>query len=31
MTTLTAGVPLPAPTRRAGFDGALRSEWTKLR
>jgi ABC-2 type transport system permease protein len=28
MTTLTAGRPA---TRRAGFDGLLRSEWTKLR
>jgi ABC-2 type transport system permease protein len=28
MTTLTAGRPV---TRRAGFDGLLRSEWTKLR
>jgi ABC-type transport system involved in multi-copper enzyme maturation permease subunit len=30
MTTLTQAAPLPA-TRPAGFDGALRSEWTKLR
>jgi len=30
MTTLTQAPPLPA-TRPAGFDGALRSEWTKLR
>ena len=28
MTTLTTGRPV---TRRAGFDGLLRSEWTKLR
>lgn len=31
MTTLTTTTPLPASTRAAGFDGALRSEWTKLR
>ena len=31
MTTLTIGTPLPAATRPAGFGGALRSEWTKLR
>jgi ABC-type transport system involved in multi-copper enzyme maturation permease subunit len=30
MTTLTA-TPLPPATRPAGIDGALRSEWTKLR
>jgi ABC-type transport system involved in multi-copper enzyme maturation permease subunit len=30
MTTLTQAAPLTA-TRPAGFDGALRSEWTKLR
>ena len=31
MTTLTSTPPLPPPSRPAGFDGALRSEWTKLR
>src|SRR5436190_5569633 len=31
MTTLTAPAPLPPATRPAGFVGALRSEWTKLR
>jgi ABC-2 type transport system permease protein len=31
MTTLTATPPLPPASRPAGFDGALRSEWTKLR
>jgi ABC-type transport system involved in multi-copper enzyme maturation permease subunit len=30
MTTLTQAAPLPA-TRPAGFSGAVRSEWTKLR
>jgi len=28
---LTVTPPLPPATRPAGFDGALRSEWTKLR
>jgi ABC-2 type transport system permease protein len=31
MTTLTQAAPLPPATRPAGFGGALRSEWTKLR
>jgi ABC-type transport system involved in multi-copper enzyme maturation permease subunit len=31
MTTLTTIPPLPPATRAAGFDGAVRSEWTKLR
>jgi hypothetical protein len=31
MTALTGIAPLPAATRRVGIDGALRSEWTKLR
>jgi hypothetical protein len=30
MTTLTLGTTLPPATGRAGFGGALRSEWTKL-
>jgi ABC-2 type transport system permease protein len=31
MTTLNLASTLPPATRRAGLDGALRSEWTKLR
>jgi ABC-2 type transport system permease protein len=31
MTTLTQAAPLPPATHPAGFGGALRSEWTKLR
>jgi ABC-type transport system involved in multi-copper enzyme maturation permease subunit len=30
MSTLTLAANLPPATRRAGFGGALRSEWTKL-
>jgi ABC-type transport system involved in multi-copper enzyme maturation permease subunit len=30
MSTLTFAANLPPATRRAGFGGALRSEWTKL-
>jgi ABC-type transport system involved in multi-copper enzyme maturation permease subunit len=30
MSTLTFAADLPPATRRAGFGGALRSEWTKL-
>jgi hypothetical protein len=30
MTAITLGANLPAATGRAGFGGALRSEWTKL-
>ena len=31
MTSLTLPVALPPATRKAGFGGALRSEWTKIR
>jgi ABC-2 type transport system permease protein len=31
MTSLTSVAPLPPATRKAGLDGALRSEWTKIR
>jgi ABC-2 type transport system permease protein len=31
MTTLNLASTLPPATRRAGLDGALRSEWTKIR
>ena len=30
MTTISLATTLPATTRRAGFAGAFRSEWTKL-
>jgi ABC-2 type transport system permease protein len=30
MTSLTLGATLPPVTGRAGFGGALRSEWTKI-
>jgi ABC-2 type transport system permease protein len=31
MTSLIIATPLPPATHRAGFGGALRSEWTKIR
>jgi ABC-2 type transport system permease protein len=31
MTSMILATPLPPATRRAGFGGALRAEWTKIR